>query len=330
MFLKQFVCLWQLLRLHRHSSPSYQATSCPANLSSTCSSSRLSLNDLPHSYLWKANKPKWTWKLLNMLRFTWPCAHSRTPRVRLSTQQFVSSFLTVPLEKVLCHWVYSPREAHGFHSCFDPTWRSLSSWHLLCGHRSLSDDVMPCSRSHLPHEGKHSWFDFRRPQGWKVYWAKTDTFTPWNRYLTTIPSVSLCSVAFWSHTHIYFSLCHLLFQQVSVGKTGALQEIQSLLHHLYPSGGFSHSLQYHSWNTVHHSGYTHASTQKKKNDIAICAFCPFDQRREWTDAPWSWGRVTAGDKNASASLWLVQQFAAGMLALGLEPGPELAQLMAAM
>lgn len=44
------------------------------------------------------------------------------------------------------------------------------------------------------------------------------------------------------------------------------------------------------------------------------------------------GRVTAGDKNAYSSLWLVQKLAAGGLGLGLGqgPGPELAQLLAAM
>lgn len=43
-------------------------------------------------------------------------------------------------------------------------------------------------------------------------------------------------------------------------------------------------------------------------------------------------RVTAGDKNAYSSLWLVQKLAAGGLGLGVEQGPwpELAQLLAAM
>lgn len=44
------------------------------------------------------------------------------------------------------------------------------------------------------------------------------------------------------------------------------------------------------------------------------------------------GRVTAGDKNAYSSLWLVQKLAAGGLGLGLGQGPrpELAELLAAM
>lgn len=44
-----------------------------------------------------------------------------------------------------------------------------------------------------------------------------------------------------------------------------------------------------------------------------------------------WG-VTAGDKNAYSSLWLVHKLAAGGLGLGLGlgEGPELAQFLAAM
>lgn len=69
------------------------------------------------------------------------------------------------------------------------------------------------------------------------------------------------------------------------------------------------------------------------NNIPICDVCLLCQTsRERTDAPGRGGRVTAGDKNAYSSLWLVQKLAAGGLGLGLGqgPGPELAQLLAAM
>ncbi len=53
---------------------------------------------------------------------------------------------------------------------------SICSWHLLCGLRSLSDDVIPCLSLRLPHEGNSAALTSAvKAQGRWVCWAKTET-----------------------------------------------------------------------------------------------------------------------------------------------------------
>lgn len=66
----------------------------------------------------------------------------------------------------------------------------------------------------------------------------------------------------------------------------------------------------------------------------ICDVCPaLPERRGANRCTGRGAQVTAGHKNAYSSLWLVHKLAAGRLGglgLGAAPGPELAQLLAAM
>lgn len=93
--------------------------------------------------------------------------------------------------------------------------------------------------------------------------------------------------------------------------------------------------------TTYPDAYTAATNSVQTNNLPIVYtniipirdVCPLCQKsKERTDAPGGGDQVTAGHKNAYSSLWLVHKLAAGRLGLGLgaEPGPELAQLLAAM
>lgn len=92
---------------------------------------------------------------------------------------------------------------------------SICCWHLLCGLKSLSDDVIPCLCPILPHEGNPAAMTSAvKVQGGWICWAGTETSgyvmlhklpvtvtpheSPVKRYLTTIPCVLICSGGLFS------------------------------------------------------------------------------------------------------------------------------------
>lgn len=138
-----------------------------------------------------------------------------------------------------------------------------------------------------------------------------------------------------------FSLgCRLLQRGHWCQDGRAVWTFQFILHHLYPSGGFPHSLQ--SLHMQHVPGLTQLQPIQCKQTICplfiqiypniIWCLASLPDEQGANRCSRSGGRVTAGYKNAYSSLWLVQELAAGGLGLGLGqgPGPELAQLLAAM
>lgn len=126
---------------------------------------------------------------------------------------------------------------------------SICCWHLLCGLRSLSDDVIPCLCPSSPHEGNPAALTSAvKVQGGWICWAETETSgyvmlhklpvtvtpheSPVKRYLTTIPCVLICSGGL-------FSFGSWLFRQSRDWRD--MSALQFVLHHLYPSGGLLRS-----------------------------------------------------------------------------------------